>query len=373
MPADWVPWRGEVFTADLGISAGGLLGSLIMKGSATIRSYWRRQGPKPADPFNNIMDRTENQDAIVIREDATPQEISEQLEPGIRAAVASGRIEDTPALRKNLMDAAQEFQMVAQAISQTPTDLPWWVPRYRLDVNFDGSGKVGGIGKVGGEVRFRFEWHRIMKSKPKTRASAELASYQNPFERKVSRGVQDFIVATAADLNETFDTIEAHGFKAYTFRVGIGISAKGNIGVVKGSAGLVGQVYFQRAVPRPVVHPRPPRQLALSTQAWNVIEKAPPQAHLSYANAHHIAYESSPHDGFEEVVYKVDRNKFRKGLKRAAKIANFFAKRAVNASIGSWKIYEMRTAFDSSIGGELDLVTLTGSATTQVAFFNQNF
>ena len=159
--------------------------------------------------------------------------------------------------------------------------------------------------------------------------------------------------------------------------VGIGMTAKGNIGVAKGAAGIVGQMYFARNVKRPVVRPQSfDDEENLSTPIL-MIERKPTIQHVLFARQNQIPVQVSTlssHSPLEEAVYQIDRKVFRKGLKKAAKISRFFAERAASSQKSSgWKVYEIRTAFDASISGALDLVTLAGAVTAEIYAFNENF
>lgn len=378
-PKDWVPWRAEYFMTDLSLTGGGKLGALSGKGTATIRGYWRKQGPEKLNiqnenSTNEITGESEegrNAD-VVINEETTEDEIVTQLNPAIKAAVATGKVKDTPVLRENLLHAARDFKAIALGLSTTDQDLPWWVSRFRLDFTVDVAGRIEPIGLIGGETRFRFEWHRI---KRKSLSLTPNVSSFSARELLVSKNLNDFIVNTSYDLEEAFSGHEKHGLLAHQMRIGLGISIKGNIGVVKGSAGIVGQIYFTRNVDRPIVRPSKLVESELD-DSFFVIERNPSKENLELAKASSIEVESNSFSGestFEEAVYKVGRKNFQKSLKKAAKISNFFAKRAKKANFKSWRLYELRTAFDTSLGGTLGLATLTGSVTAQISFFNQGF
>jgi len=270
------------------------------------------------------------------------------------------------------LTAAQEFQSVASVIPSTDPTLPWWVSRFRLDLTIDASGKVAPMGSVGGEVRFRFEWHRMMKHHHAQPQVQPLTARQ----ATIKSSLAEFVTATAYDLDHSFDEISHLGFKAHTMRMGIGISAKGNVGIAKGSAGIVGQIYFTRNVERPKVRPQSIDDDELDHPIL-MIERRPMMQHVLFAQQNQIPVKlnsASENNPIKEAVYQVDRKAFRKGLKKAANIGQFFAERASkNSQSSGWKIYELRTSFDASISGELDLVTLAGAVTAQIAFFNENF
>lgn len=385
-PKDWVPWRAEVFTTDLSVTVGGLLGVLATKGTATVRAYWRKQYPKPqaSTNFFNPDDKKESEGAILISEESTPAQINKQIDSVVNLAVRANKIPDSPYLRPELAKLAEEFQALAFSLNSTNTDLPWWVQRFRVDFSVDASGHVHPNVTVGGEVRFRFEWHRIKRknSTPLKVVANHPSSFINQAE------LQSFVRNMAEDLEQAFSWMPDMDFQAHTVRMGIGISAKGKFGVVKGGAGIVGQIYFTRDVKRPVKYPKPVTKLVAENDSpIYLIEQNPSESHLDFAKKSGVPFElavlSHEGEGFvdpiKEAVYKLNRTAFRNGLKRAAKITKFFAERAVKQSEtkidekGKWKIFELRTAFDASVGGELSMATLTGNATAQIAFFNQKF
>lgn len=405
-PKDWVPWRAEYFMTDLSLTGSGLIGMLAFKGTSTVRAFWRRQGPAPGStdfnktasdkhsentstPPEAVDDASANAEpTIMVTDSSTPQELVKQLEPAINAAVATGKIKDTPVLRKNLLEAAKDFQMIATSIPNTDEDLPWWVSRFRLDFMIDAAGRVEPVGMVGGEVRFRFEWHRIQRvtstaasfSAQKTIVPLDLSEKQS----KLRESLKDFVLTTAQDINAAFAEHTVFGFKAHQVRMGIGISVKGNIGLIKGSAGVVGQIYFTRHTERPKLYPIPEKEKIYAhtlSQAHPstpllIIEKKPTPEHLRFATQNKMLLETSEPDdegGFGEAIYRLERDRFLKGLQKAAMISAYFAKRATQSQFKNWKVYELRSAFDASISGGFDLVTIVGSATAQVSMFNTNF
>ena len=376
-PKDWVPWRAEIFTTDLSLSVGGLLGALFAKGTATVRAYWRKQYPaNPAESVVNLDDKESSEGVIRFSEESTDIDIRNQIESVIAVAVKAKKVEDTPVLRHELFKVAGDFQNLASGLNETSQDLPWWVSRFRLDFNVDASGHVHPNVTVGGEVRFRFEWHRIKRKSPspafvaKKRLASEILN--QPVLATFVRGISE-------DLDLAFSHMPEHDFQAYTFRVGIGLTVKGEIGVIKGSAGVVGQIYFLRDVKRPKQNPKP--AFVSTEQPLLIIERNPSSQNLSFAKSKKIKFElnSIPNSGanfvdpISEVVYKASRDQFRKGLKKAAKITTFFTDRAAKQKATGWKIFELRTAFDSSVTGELSMASIVGSVTAQVAFYNQKF
>jgi hypothetical protein len=299
-----------------------------VQGAPTVISSWRKQNPKTPDAESNRAD-------LVVTAESTAGDLEKQLEPAIRAALATGAIRDEGALRSNLFHKAHEFLLIAQVLERTPQE-KWWASRFRLDIGIDASGKVTPVTSVGVESRFRFEWHRIMKKTAENSPNKPLPS--------VDRGVYEFVTHLAEDLVELSaeaEPLQKLGFEAHTFRVGIGHSTEGNIGIAKSKASVTGHIYFATDVKKPVVNPpnKPGTVVVLTS---------------------------------EKSVLKLDRGKFRKGLRKAMKISHFFARGAAQGK-GKWKVYELKTGFDLSVSGSVGLVTVGGTGTTEIAFYNRRF
>ncbi|MBI3543661.1 MAG: hypothetical protein HY075_10355 [Deltaproteobacteria bacterium] len=362
-PKDWAPWHMEYFMTDLAISTSGTLGVLAWKGTPSVQVFWRRQnepGRKKPDPVVIEPKPAGVVSELAVSTEATPRELSLQLEPAVKAIMASGKVSDESALRRNLAAAAQDFQSLVSVIEKD-SGSAWWVSRFRLDVTIDASGKVYPFLTLGAETRFRFDWFRLKSAHPvvaRPSAGPEVARLQSNLEK--------FVRETATDLEAVSSDpkLEQGGFKAFQFRVGVGASAKGDVGIVKATASMMGQIYFARDVKKPLVNPPRP-----ASGYVNLIEDCVSQRHLQFASDNGIAADSS----FDQVVYKIDRARFRNGVAKALGMGGFFARRASNATSKHWKIFEMRPAFDLSLTGSLGVVTVGGLASVEICFYNQNF
>jgi hypothetical protein len=317
-----VPWHLEYFMTDLSVSASGVLGALISKGTPGVSFIWRRQYDK-AQAHNPSPGNTPAADFEIVS-GRSAEDVSVQLEPVIHSLVKAGIPEDK--VRPELEKFAEHFVKVTSALERTGGG-PWWASRFRMDLIVEASGAVTPMLTAGGEIRLRFEWHRIM---PKM----ELAKGTGPkgdIEEFVEKLAED-VGSSALDANELADA----GFEPYQFRVGVGYTEKGSIGIAKEQGTILGQLYFSADVKKPTVHPSP-----------------------------------SP-------LAKEDGSEFKKGLDRAFKIAAVFARGARKAEARSkpsrhWKVYEMRAAFDISLTEKLGLAEVGGVGTAEVNFYNENF
>jgi hypothetical protein len=369
-----IPWHMEMFSTDLAISVSGWLGILTYKGTPGVIVYWRKQHP-PGGPRAAAEDAGEDPATVLIPTGASRAELDRQLEPAIRAALATGRIQDEKAFRANLWKTAEDFRAVSAALERSRGG-QWWVSRYRLDLVVDAQGKVSPLVTAGVEVRLRFEWHRIMKP------ARELEERKDPVfdPAGLSGALISFTEAVSQDLEELSEnpgdrSDGKSGFKAFQYRVGLGVSYKGTVGIAKVTTSALGYVYFSRDVAKPVVNPAPsarplPVELAESSAELEVIDAAEPQlARLSLREAR----KDTPPPG--EMTFKIKREDFRKGLKKALKMGHFFGRSAEKApkANGSWKVYELRAAFDLSLSGKTALANVQGLGSTEINFYNEGF
>jgi hypothetical protein len=380
--SDRVPWHMEYLMTDLSVSVSGVLGSLVMKGSPAITFIWRKQSPHATHsflsaPMVSAPSATDVPAELSITSETSEHEMTMQLEPAIRMALSTGRVKDEKKLRGNLQVAARDFQSLASGIGQNP-GREWWVSRLRLDLTVEATGAVTPTIGVGGDLRFRFEWHRIMKAGSPPPATAPKLAMLGSIK---GSSLNEFISSMSEDLSVLSETgKQPEGFKAYSFRVGLGMSAKGDIGITKSSASLIGQVYFSRDVAKPKVNPK----FALAAFNYvgtgsepgtiNLIESTTaPKSELHQRFARANGFGMMVETTGNQVVYKVDRSRMRKGLQRAAQMGQFFGKHSATSSKGKWKVFEMRTAVDLSLTGKVGLTEVAGLATAEINFYNQSF
>jgi len=374
-PTDWTPWHLEYLTTDLAITLQGLVGILTIRATPSMQTYWRRQGPRPTvqlDQMNtvNLMDPSNSED------------ITHQIEPVIQAAIASGQVKDPETLRENLRNTAKELENMIQSLDTQPHS-EWWPSRFRFDFLVSAQGHIIAPVYAGGELRFRFEWKRIQRKVPQALHTTENPSGLSQFKISLEQFVETMENALA---DASADSPAAQGFEASQFRVGLGVTAGGNIGLAAGSTQVLGHLYFSRDAKKPVVYPIPDLpKIKKRTRPILIIEDHPAPSHLAFARrmglAHHAPSQNwgtrrnpgtQGHSG-EQVVYEVGPEKMAEGLRKALKMGSFFAKQGATANQGQWKVYMMNVYFDLSITGNFVVAAAGGLASTGISFYNQNF
>ena len=346
-PRDWAPWHLEFITSELALTAQGLIGALTVKGTPGIQLYWRRQGTPPASP--QTFDASDA--SVTLSEKTTVQDIQNQLEPVVKTAEASGQVKDTSNLRENISRAATQLHRLAQALESTDGQgTSFWVSGFRFDFTLDEGGNVFPIGTKGGDIRFRFEWKRLKrKTAPPPQALPAMAEGKTGFEDSLIQLARTLQLQLDAAVGESDLGNADSEFKIASYRVGIGLTKKGKIGIAQGSATLTGHLNFSSDTKKPIVYPR------------KDADSSAPVLLLGNGNG-----------SDSEPVYSVNAGQVRKGLVKAMNIGKFFARTGPKRDAG-WKIYLMKAGFDMSLSGDSFLSGLTATGTSELTFYNQKF
>lgn len=384
-PKDWVPWRLVAFVGEIAVSAQGLIGALTAKGTPAVIIQWQKREnfiatPKPQSEIS--------ENTVLLGDNLSEQEIENELEPTVQAVLSTGRVKNEKQFRSSFYAFAKNFHNTLNSVSNSD-DGVWNVERFRLDLSVSESGHVGvSFGTLGFEVRVRLEWFKRPDKKFLPRSSTSLANFSrnnlSEDQRKFSGGLAKLITTLSQDLNaiSTSETSPlGSSFEATSYRVGVGLSAKGDVGIGKGSAKIVGHIYYKKAPPsngksRSTITGKVKTTLPRVETDDSVlfITDTPNPAVLSFAKNKKIDFESANTDQ-NEAVFKVNRVQFRKGLEKSFKLARFFVKNAEkkDAQTKRWGISKVKAEFEMSITGDVGTTTLTGLTTSQIEFKNTKF
>lgn len=338
-PGDWVPWRFVAFIAELGVSVSGLIGSLTGKGAPSVQVYWE----KKSESVISALAATE----LSITNEMTESQIQQQIEPVLASLLSGRKIEDEAALRKNLKQAVVDFQQIMSLVSEQPHQ-SWFFSRFRVDLSIAASGFVSLAPiTVGVEAKIRLEWYRTTK-KISGLQKANLTQYWAHNDSSLFGPIKDldlFIQNMASDFSEVTAGLSlGNDFQLDEFQIGLGGSIKGDIGVAKGKAKLLGIAYFNR-------------QTAIQKQIVTVDSETG----------------STEMNLIESGVFKISRKHWRKGLSKAVKMGQYFADRAAQRKNKNWIISKIKPGFDISITGGIGIVTVSGDLVSQLVFKNKNF
>ena len=393
-PNDFVPWHLEAITTDLGLSVQGLLGVLTVKGSPFASVYWRRKGVRsivPSIPTSSPISSNNIEELPMVHahEGLTSLDVESEVSGVIRAALATGKIKNPKAFEQGLRNAIEDFHAVAQSIPLSNRS-KWWISGFRFDLSVDSEGRIYPFMSVGGGLRLRFDWRRIMRNTPVSTAGSRPI---NVFSNHFRKSLVQFVVSMESVLEEASNEYKPKrkGFVPYFMRVAIGLSGNGSVGIAKGSASAVGSVLFARDVikpslrvpdnpenpiPRKAPHPGLPSPSGPSILGILMVENDPSPAHLRYAIANEIPFHRAPSLGqnsIEQAVYEISKDRIKAGIKKSLKIGGFLARQTYGLRSGRWKVYEIRTSFEFSISGSAVLVGVGGSASADMALYNEDF
>ena len=140
-------------------------------------------------------------------------------------------------------------------------------------------------------------------------------------------------------------------FMPYMFKAGVGVSAGADIGLAGVETALIGHAYFKKnkTAKRDSISKKDLSQ----HQYVDLFKQNPPSEHLDYAREKGIQVIKTQSKSHKNLVrYRIDRRKFRKGLRKAIEIGQSMVEPAKDSSDGSlWGIYEMRLSFKMSLDG----------------------
>jgi hypothetical protein len=355
-----VPWRLVSMITDLGISKKGLIGVLTWKGNAGVSFYWQKKEKN----INAANEETsgESLSTVTVSDASSIEELEDQIETSVQGILASHKIESEQELRKNFRKAVLEFAAISSQIEAVRPKNSWTVSKVRMDLSIDGSGKVSFAPSFGLNLRIRLEWS---VAPSKNRVVTFLAD-EKPSKIK---GVQQLITALGEDVEDVVsDQPKSKKFVPKTIRLAVGISASKNIGLVKGAAKSVFHIYFTKSN-----EIKPMANLVKADEsALLLIESSPMQNQISYVRdgENVVDLKSS---GSKDTVYRLNRRKFRRGLKKSMEMSGIFSDRASKHEKKNWGLKKVKTNLEVSISGAVGLATLTGSATAEVTFENTKF
>ena len=356
------PWHLGGYITDIAVTIQGVLGVLIGSGTASAEARW-----KPLGELGEHLKTESGQ--IHLNEFATSKQLEAQLEPSIQAALGSGLIRDERKLRAGLLDAARNFQAIAQTLGAIELRSKRWdADNFRVEVQFDANGNPLPILNVGAGVYFRFDW-----DKRKSNSVRGLASIGGD---RLSQRVQGFVAAIANDLGvlETnADVIENKGYQLTEVRIGVGATAGGEFGVAQASAQTIGSFTFHPKDPGPQPLDWPGAAAAFAEEEGTlelIADSDLVRASKALGSAEQIDELRAQDSG--KTLVRFRRSTFRNGLRRASGLASFYIHRAANARAGRWGLFEIHTEFDMSLSGALGIATVGGTGALELTYENKN-
>ncbi len=335
-------WEMPFVLSELGITTTGIIGTVVTKSVPTYILAWGDTTRLSRDARDPAFDNLENTLTYsgVVTDDTIEKDVSRMA----KILVSTGHVKDFETLKENLKKAVRQFVDTVGAIPQK-ADCPWYVSRVRTDLSVEFSGVVNAMYTAGGDARLRLEWFRT-----EAKANPVVRKEESSLTEDQKYNIKQFVSAMSEDLEALLDKdIYDPVFKPASFRVGLGMNAKGDAGFAKVAGGFVSHIYFNRSA-----------KVART-------ENSPVDENYMFS-----ILDSQPNvEGKDPLkVVKVARDTIRKSLKRAIKMAHFVSDSAAKLKINRWQIYDVKVGYDLNLGGDLNLVTLTGTIASEIIMHN---
>jgi hypothetical protein len=324
-------WYLDHMKTILGLTLKGKLGILSWGGSKGIELIWKkRSGNK------ELVETEENVETLDFSDAKSLNDALAGLEPFINSLIESGKVKDAANLRTQLTDKVQKFYEVAKG-AEASAPQAYRPYKIRLDLSVSADGKVSGLFvSVGGDVRVRLEWTR------------KTFYQKNNDLGPIAQKAQTVLNGLASEIGKSLEEEPASKALIFKeFKVGVGVSVSGNVGVAKASVSVVPQVYFKK--------------VAL-TEKERVEE---------------VNVESIPFltDDKSNEVNLVSSSRVRNGFKKSLRFAEYFQKKFNKKEYkeGSWAVHTIKPSFTFDLSGDVGVVSLKGLATFELAYENGNF
>lgn len=305
-----------------GVSTSGTIGVLGLSGASAAQIIWAKdilpERPDPTALFNPD---------IELSTDSPKEELLGKIEAVSEILVKSRKVKDEDAVKKNLMEAALNFQKTMKGMEIN------FAPKYRATgfavvFGISAAGQVS-FGTVGGSVTVTMVW---TFGKNKSRIS------RSDFSQKLST-LANLIAEDISMSSKNAQSLA--NYKIEDIWVGVLFNVGGLVGVASVNGQVGGYLIFKP-----------------QTEA---------KANQNFSDKGDITL------GSDSKFTKVARKKIRKGLDLAFKIGGHFAKRAEKQQDKKWKILMINANFSLGLSGSLGIVTVGATPTIKVHFLNKNF
>lgn len=326
-------WYLQSICTELAIEQKGTLGVLTLEGETAVELIWQRTPESvkklqqkyygTASPVSEKSLEDEiasNDETIKITSESSKIDIEKQIEPIVEATFKAGKVKNKERLRKNLFSRISEYQKILSEVDNAPVYTPWWVYKFQFELNILAEGAVLPYLVVGTEVRVKLEWYRIKKK------TQNFEKSDKPLSKTTA-----FLMAMAKDF-ESMDELalgknDEKRFALDTIKVGVGFGAEGEIVVAKVKGSVIGSIFFKRDK----VVDKMAQELPELPKTFSILDKNSTE-NLALAKENNINVnmdKSLVGDRVRGVLFEASREKFRKGLKKAVKMAKFWSRGAL--------------------------------------------
>ena len=321
-------WSLQSVKTEIAIEAGGTIGVMGVGGEAALELVWIKKqanGNKVSLHSDSEEVSVTESESIKITGEMTEDALRSEIDPIVDIAFRSRYFRRKKSLSRSLLKEALKFQKTIQELESAPAMGAWYPYKYQLELYISAEGKIVPVA-VGSSIRLRLEWWRLQKKDP----SPFVAPLLTP---ELSANAK-FVMGLASDLSVVDEVSFDNGFRLNAMKAGVGTTVKGNLFFLKGKAKAVGSIFFKRD-PRKVPEFLLP-SLMDEVTTYTMIE--------------------------DSVAAEVPRFGFRSGMKKAAKIAQFFSSRAKTKEEGRFELNVIEAEFELFSSGNIGIVSVEGQS-----------
>lgn len=351
-PADWVAWHLDGMIASFAVDAGGIFGALVSDGTVTVRGTWQQPAATaPSISAKKAVSAKKN--GFKFRSSMNVSDVTRMLEPAVRTAVLTKAVQNEGELRKNLVHQGAQFLAFSKVLDGLHARRGWHVDSLQLQLTFDAQGKVTPAVNAGGQLNIFFDWEKASDAEAKG-AVREGELFQNvaAFAETMGQLIPDAL----ADSKE----IRAAGFTLDQFQVGMALIAGVKLGIAQVQSTVQGKIIFKTNTQSSLLA----SSELMSVSGGQKVAVPKFSGFIPFATTDPDDIQGQFADTVrgrdDSRIVQVPENAFREGLGRAIHMGTYFIQRAQEVDTNRWKITQIETEFDASLGGDFRLATLAG-------------
>lgn len=348
-------WYLQSIATELAIEQKGTLGVLGLEGETAVELIWQRTpesikklqqkyyGASSLVAEKSLEDEiAPNGEILKITSETAKIDIERQIEPIAEAAFRAGKVKNKNLLRKNLLNKVVEYQNMLSELDNSPNYTPWWAYKFQFELNVSAEGSVLPYLVVGTEVRVKLEWYRIRKKTQGLEKSDKPLSKNNAFLMAMAKDFESMDELALGRNNEKHYVLD-------TIKVGIGVGVEGEIFVAKVKGSVIGSVFFKREK----ISDKMSQELPRLPDTFPVLDNNSKEnfALAKESNTQMGTDKSLLGDRIRGTLFEASRERFRKGLKKAVKMAKFWSRGAI-------KRQERRIAEGKEVNFDLNAIEI---------------
>lgn len=342
------PWSLSKMTFHLGVGASGIFGVLFGDGDGAVEIAWgRKVSPKAvAVPAPKAKEESQK---ISVPSDASVESLEAQVEPFVKAALASREVQNETALRRSLRLQLLRFKDMIVILSRLPANQRRWaLDSLELALVFSASGEIPAGPGIKAALTIALHWDLAPSEAALTPKPEVVTEFGKNLEEKLQRITTD--LSSVLDRAIAQVNSEDSVFELKEITLNLGFSKSGDVGIASVLGDLTGAFTYKMNDRNGMAYAALPREvpilIATPASRYSGPRKKWPERKSVYA----------PSVTFE------------KGLRKAFKTARFFADRAESISSGSWEVKSVLTDFSVTRTAQLGLTTVDATSGVSLRF-----